>query len=231
MNNLTIFKPDTEEAFWQTALDDVVLSIKETLKHFKDCRIGLAGGSTPKELYARLAEQDIPWEKIKFILIDERYVPSDHAQSNLKMIRETLFKKIALPPENIISFDTSLPPESSCKEMGRKLIEITLDRFPIFDLIILGAGADGHIASLFEGDPALECSKYASPVHAVNQETELRLTLCLMALRNTSQVLLLLKGESKQPVVDALEGNNPELALTALKELIEKVPTKTLAYT
>ena len=228
--NPSIFIQDSEQAFWTQAKEDVLLCIKETLNSYENCRIGLAGGSTPKALYEALAEEDLPWEKLIFIQIDERQVPSDHAQSNLGMLRRSLFNKVALPPENIVHFDTSLPPESAAKDLGRKLIEISHERFPIFDLLILGAGADGHIASLFEGDAALACTKYASPAHAAGYEVEERLTLCLMALKHADRALLLLKGEAKAPVLQALQGEADTPKLTALRELAEDMPVKVLAY-
>lgn len=230
MSKASIFIKESEEDFWQTAKDDVILSIKETLSKRNNCRIGLAGGSTPQKLYEMLAEEDLPWEKIKLILIDERNVPSDHPQSNLRMIRQALIKKIAIPPENIFSFDTSLPLLSAAKEMSRKLIAITHERFPLFDLLILGAGADGHIASLFEGDNAMGCTYYASPAHAEGYEIEERLTLCLIALKKADRALLLLKGKEKMPVIHSLQGESDQPKMTALHEVIESVPTKVLFY-
>ncbi|MBT4384218.1 6-phosphogluconolactonase [Candidatus Peregrinibacteria bacterium] len=229
--NPSIFTFNDEAEFLQTAFDDTLLLIKESIRKFETCRIGLAGGSTPEALYAKLADEKLPWGKITLITLDERQVPSDSKESNLRMIRESLLKKISIPPENIISFDTSLPPESSAKEMSRKLIALSHDRFPIFDLLILGAGADGHIASLFEGDEALECTKYASVAHAEGYKTPDRLSICLIALKSAGSAMLLLKGEKKLPVLAALKGEQVQPKLTALREVMEDVPTKVLAYT
>jgi len=228
--NITTFYPETEEEFYQTATEDVVMSIKETLREYDECRIGLTGGKTPIKLYENLAKEKLPWDKIKLIQLDERQVPSDHPESNLRMLRQTLLNKISIPPENVITFDTSLPPESAAKDMARKIINESTRRFPIFDLLILGAGADGHIASLFEGQEAMECNLYASVAYAIGYPIEERLSVCLMALKSTRQALLLLKGEDKRPVVDALEGKNPDLKLTALSVIAEKAPIKVLAY-
>lgn len=226
-NNVSIFTFHSEEEFWQSAKEDVILIIKETLEKHKTCRIALAGGSTPKILYSMLAEEDLAWEKIIFIQLDERYVPSDHAQSNLKMLREALLKKIALPPENLIAFDTSLPIESSAKEMSRKLIELSHERFPLIDLLILGAGSDGHIASLFEGDEALSSHHYATHAHAEGQQVEERLTLSILTLKSAAKGLLLLKGKEKELVVKSLQGQG-DLPLTALRELAEDRTVKVL---
>lgn len=221
----TIFPFETEFAFWQTAKDDVLLAIKESLETYEFCRIGLAGGSTPKTLYSLLAEEKLPWEKIIWVQLDERYVPSDDHESNLKMMRQALFSKAPVPPQNIIAFDTSLPQLSAAKEMSRQLIQLTNERFPLFDLLILGAGSDGHIASLFEGDSSLDPSHYASIAHAKGYPTPQRLTSTLMALKSAERALLLLKGESKQALVTKLQSGED---CAALSQIIEAVPTKIL---
>lgn len=226
---ISVFPFQTEYAFWQQAKEDVILSIKQTLDRYPTCRIGLAGGSTPKKLYEMLAEADLPWDQIQWILIDERYVPSDHPESNLRMIRKALFTPAPIPPDNIIHFDTSLPQESAAKDMSRKLINLTNERFPLFDLLILGAGGDGHIASLFEKDSALQSSYYASTAYADGYETTQRLTISILGLKKSAAAMLLLKGESKAPVLESLQGEG-SLPLTALRELDEEMPIKVLTF-
>ena len=228
MNNPFLQIIESEAAFLQLALEDVELSIKEVLDTKPDCRIALAGGNTPEPLYKAMAESKIPWEKIKLIQTDERYVPSDHKESNLGMLRRTLLNHIPLPPNNLLTFDTSLPLDSASKEMSRKIIELSHDRFPIFDLLILGVGDDGHIASLFEGEDAMTSSYYATPAIAKGYETEQRLTLSLISLRNSARALILLKGAKKLKIWDALHGKNSDLQLTALQVLIQKMPVKVL---
>lgn len=215
------FEFDDLNEFWQQARDDTVFSIKQSLKDYGECRIGLSGGSTPKKLYEMLAEVALPWEKIKLITIDERYVPSDDSESNLRMIRRALTSKIMMPPDNLIHFDTSLPWESSAKEMSRKLKALALDREPLFDLLILGMGADGHIASLFPGDSACDSTELASTATAHNQKTAKRLTLCMQALTSANAALLLLKGQEKAGLPETAEQ-------TPFDELSTQVHTKIL---
>ena len=230
MNNLTFESAESEDLFFKKAKDDLVFVIKETLKDYEQCRIGLAGGTTPQKLYELLAKEPLDWDKIILVQLDERYVPSDDPESNLKMIRRALVSKIPLPPENLVAFDTSLPIESAAKDMSRKMIALSHKRFPIFDLLVLGAGADGHIASLFEGNEALECTYYSCSVNAEHQKTKLRLTLSLITLKNSSRTLLLLKGPQKAPVLKALKGESAEPKCSAIKELIPKMPVKVLSY-
>jgi 6-phosphogluconolactonase len=208
------FIAENEEQYWNTVKDDVLFSIKESLTKYQDCRIGLAGGSTPERLYKMLVEENLPWGKIKLILVDERYVASDDNESNLKMIRNALINHVSIPPENIFSFDTSLPQVSAAKEMSRKLTALLAERHPLFDLLILGAGEDGHVASLFEGDSAVNSTYYADVAYAKDYPTKERLTLTLIPLKNADKVFLLLKGEKKTALFKELEsGNSKHYAL------------------
>lgn len=230
MTNLWIHPCETETEFWRIALEDALLCIRETLKKHEDCRLGLAGGSTPKALYEKLVEADLPWEKIKIIQLDERYVPSDDKESNLGMLRKSLFARAAIPPENIFAFDTSLSYASAAEEMNRRLSQLEKPGRPLLDCLILGAGSDGHIASLFEGEAALQSTELATQATANGYPTPERLTLTLNALKQASSALLLLKGPEKSPVVEALEGAVAKPALTALKALLPTVTLKVLAY-
>lgn len=230
MTNLWIHPCETETEFWRIALDDAIFCIRETLKKHEDCRLGLAGGSTPKMLYEQLAKANLPWEKIKIIQLDERYVPSDDKESNLGMLRKSLFARAAIPPENIFAFDTSLPYASAAEEMNRRLSQLQTANRPLLDCLILGAGPDGHIASLFEGDTALQSTELATQATAKDYPTPQRLTLTLNALKQASSALLLLKGLEKTPVVEALEGRTDQPSLTALKTLLPTVTLKVLAY-
>ena len=105
-------------------------------------RIALAGGSTPRPVYERLAGLDLDWTAWHVWWSDERLVPPDHPDSNEGMAREALLDRVAVPEEQVHplrSTEVALP-----------------DRF---DLVLLGIGPDGHTASLFPGDPALEATE------------------------------------------------------------------------
>ena len=220
-------RPFIEETdFWAAALKATLKSIEEALEKHGHARIGLAGGSTPKKLYELISRQDLPWRQITWILLDERYVPVDAEESNLGMIENALFRPASVSEENRVFFDTSLTAVESSDSMNKKLLFLEKIREPLFDLLILGAGKDGHIASLFEGDTSLLTPHYAYVCTApVGYETTQRLTVSLSALCKATHALLLLKGEEKRPVVEALEGE-PILKITALKKLINKVPTE-----
>src|SRR3954466_14842477 len=126
-------------------------------------RVALSGGSTPRLLYGLLASDtfqgEIPWGNIQFFFGDERWVPHNHRESNYKMARDELFKKIAREPAGIFPIPTEgLTPEEAAERYEATLREefrVKEGETPAFDLVFLGMGDDGHCASLFPHTPAL----------------------------------------------------------------------------
>jgi 6-phosphogluconolactonase len=226
---VNITTPSSEDLFWRLSLEKVLSRIYHALSENNSCRIGLTGGSTPKKLYELLAGERLPWEKVRLIIVDERYVPRSSRESNYKMINKALFKRIKIPRENIIAFDTSLGPDECVQEMEMKLQGLLRERGPLFDLLILGAGPDGHIASLFKKEQTPDLSRLASLSTARGYKTEKRITCTLTALLKSEQGILLLSGREKEPVVTFLTGETV-LQAEALKELVGTVPVDVLYF-
>ncbi len=178
--------------------------------------ISLAGGSTPKGLYERMARPDFaqtfPWRNVHFFWGDERFVPETDSRSNYKMTREALLSKAPVPAENIHAINTSLPsPTASADDYERQLkifFKTAPGKFPAFDLVLLGLGEDGHTASLFPGDPALEITdRLAAP--AKLETSEPRITLTYPVINNAKNVIFLVSGESKKKILEeVLPGEN-----------------------
>ena len=128
-------------------------------------RVSLSGGSTPKALYALLASdrisQPLPVAPSHWYWGDERFVPYDHPESNYRMTREAMLAKVPVPPENIHPMPTDGDPDDAAQRYERTLQEaygatnFDAER-PLFDMTLLGLGADGHTASLLPGEPVLE---------------------------------------------------------------------------
>lgn len=220
-----IFIQNSKEELYNQALQDILWLVKECLETEEECRIGLAGGSTPRALYELMSNADLPWEKLVFIQLDERYVPSDHDESNLKMFRRSLLNRLPHQPKEVLSFDTSLPYDQSAKEMDRQLRAKLRERKPLFDLLILGAGVDGHVASLF--NPSDLTGDLALTTNAEAYATQQRLSLGLGALSQSKQAMLLLVGEAKKEVLNSLSSHAQS---TPIQVLTQKVPTKVLAF-
>ena len=150
--------------------------ISETLAfiaHAHPKTIALSGGSTPLPLYKRMKIQ------AQLYQVDERYVPSDHPDSNYKMITDA-----GLNLEHY--FDTSLPIEECLTKYEKELPEQ-------FDLTILGIGPDGHIASIFPNTKLPE--KNVAHSKTTNFAIEDRLTLTFTPILNSKKILILLKNK------------------------------------
>ena len=124
--------------------------------------VALSGGSTPRALYSLLAANyaSFAWNRIFLFFGDERHVPPTDADSNYRMVNESLLTKIAIPAENVFRVPAENPDASAAasdyEAQLRRFFELRPGEFPRFDLIQLGIGADGHTASLFPDSPALD---------------------------------------------------------------------------
>ena len=115
-------------------------------------RFALSGGSTPRLLYTELSLRSIDWRKVAFFWIDERFVPPDDPDSNYRMARETLLSHIPAQAENIHPIPTDGEPDAAARAYENTLLQAygadKLDPArPLFNLVLLGLGADGHICS------------------------------------------------------------------------------------
>ena len=181
----------------------ILEKIESALKSKDICTIALSGGSTPKPLYESLATCDLPWQKIHIFWGDERYVPADNIESNQFMTRKVWLDKINIPDANIHPMPTSqMSPEKDAathEEELRSFFKLLPGEFPIFDLIILGMGDDGHTASLFPNTEVLrEIQKLVS---VGNKSGQPRLTFTVPLINKAKCVLFLLAGANKKEVL------------------------------
>lgn len=161
----------------------------------------LAGGSTPKKLYAALAQTPgIPWQQTWLFWGDERYVPPDHPESNYRMVRETLLEQIGIPAAQVFPMPTHAgDPLRDAAEYEATLRQIFGAECPSLDLVWLGVGEDGHTASLFPDTAALQVQHRWVTVGQKGQEP--RLTLTYPVLNQAAQVVFLVTGANKAPIV------------------------------
>lgn len=125
--------------------------------------VALSGGSTPARLYERIAEAHrdaIAWDRIDVFFGDERAVAPEHPESNYRLAADRLLSRVPIPPARIhrMPADDADPDAAARRheEEIRRAVPTGEDGVPVFDLIWLGLGTDGHTASLFPGAPALE---------------------------------------------------------------------------
>lgn len=181
--------------------------------------VALSGGSTPKRLYELLASEEfagrVPWDRVHWFWGDERFVPPDDPSSNYRMVREAMLDPVRVPESHIHPVPTvGLSPEAAAAAYERTLRDFhgSSDlETPLFHLVLLGLGTNGHFASLFPGTPALEeCRAWAVPVTPEGEKT--RITLTYPALESCRHAAFLVSGADKRDVlarVCAGEGDLP----------------------
>jgi 6-phosphogluconolactonase len=173
------------------------------------CYLALAGGETPRRCYERLAQppygDGLPWGSVYVTWSDERQVPLDDPASNYAMARTALLDHVPIPPEQIFPLVGDPTPA-----LGR--VPPDAQGRPRFDLIHLGLGEDGHTASLFPGDPALEEQRaLVAAVHHAPKPPPERLTLTLPVLNAARAVLFMAQGASKSEALSRVLRRDPAL--------------------
>lgn len=173
-------------------------------------RIAISGGSTPKAMFALLADPAQPfrsaidWSKLQLFWVDERCVPPTDPDSNFRMTNEALLSKIPLPPENIFRMEGELDPEEAASRYEstlRNSMKLEGAESPAFDLLLLGMGDDGHTASLFPHTAALhELGRLVVANHVPQKETW-RITLTFPVINQAREVAFLIEGAAKTDVL------------------------------
>lgn len=177
--------------------------------------VALAGGSTPRPMYERLAAPPfgdvVPWPGIRVFWGDERCLPPDHPDSNYRMAREALLSRVSIPSDNIYRMAGERPPDAAAAGYAETLCDVfrlAEGELPRFDLILLGMGSDGHTASLFPGTDVLTEEEKPVASHSVDKLATDRLTLTLPTINNAAHVVFLVAGEGKAETLQrVLEGS------------------------
>lgn len=164
--------------------------------------LALAGGATPRELYAVLGRDPfaaaMPWDRVHLFWGDERAVPQDNEHSNYPLAAPLL---PLIPDKQVHRVRGELGAEQAAADYAAAL-EAQFGGAPAFDLVLLGLGGDGHTASLFPGSPALEADSYVAPAPAPDADPRVeRVTLTLPALNAARRVAFLVTGRAKAAMV------------------------------
>ena len=181
--------------------------------------IALSGGSTPKRLYALLADQSAPyrarilWDRVQVFFGDERHVPPDDPQSNYRMAREAMLDEIPIPAANVHRVRAELPAEEAAalyEQDLRHAFGLAAGTVPRFDLILLGLGPDGHTASLFPGTAALSERRRLVAANWVPKFSTYRITMTLPVFEAAAAVLFLVAGPDKAaPLAAVFDPSSP----------------------
>ena len=171
-------------------------------------RIALSGGSTPPPVYSLLASTEFrerfPWARTQWFWGDERFVPHDDPESNFRMAWETMLSRAPVPQQNVFAIPTNGAPEDAANQYEQTLKQIygkpALDpATPLFDIMLLGMGEDGHTASLLPGSSVLaERTRWVAAV--AHGRPEVRITLTYPAIESSRHVAFLLQGQTKAAI-------------------------------
>jgi len=165
--------------------------------------LALSGGSTPRALYALLADPSgalaarMPWGRTQVFFGDERHVPPGHPDSNFRMAREALLARVPIPAENVHRIRGELPDAAEAAAAYERELRAVLGEVPALDLVLLGLGEDGHTASLFPGSPALDERERWVAAPWVERIGAFRITLTLPVLDRARAVVFLVAGAEK----------------------------------
>lgn len=218
------------DALAQAAAVDLAKLAQATVAERGIFTLSLAGGSTPKKLYSLLATDPayraIPWEKTHLFFGDERHVPPDDADSNYRMVRESLLVSGLVPEANVHRMKAEMPDANQTASAYESEMQKFFDEkmrqngFPRFDLILLGMGPDGHTASLFPESPGLkEKSRWviSNPVEKFKTD---RITFTFPVLNAARMIHLFVAGKDKADMIRQVLGpdqNHPPYPVQLVK--------------
>jgi len=194
----------------EQSVEAAARDIADTLRRRLACQptvsVALSGGTTPGPLYARLAAAPyrhlIDWSRVRVFWCDERCVPPDDPASNYRLVAETLLGDLPRMPE-VHRVPGELPARLAASAYARELAAVLGGAVPWFDLVLLGVGGDGHVASLFPGTPELTASRAVVATRSPLPPHP-RVSLSLRTINAAHDVVFLVHGASKAGIVAAV---------------------------
>jgi 6-phosphogluconolactonase len=171
------------------------------------CALAISGGATPWLAFSALAEEDVPWDRVHLFQVDERVAPSGDTERNDSHLKEALIDRIAIRSANV----HPMPVEGEDLDEGARRYEAILRQIagtpPVLDLVQLGLGEDGHTASLFPGDAALQVIDADVAVTGLHRGWR-RMTLTFPAIDRARCILWLVTGSGKAVALERLRAGD-----------------------
>jgi 6-phosphogluconolactonase len=199
---------DNPKILAKQAAEIFVAGARGSIDKTRPFTVAISGGSTPRRMHKMLAAepyiQDIPWQKSHIFWVDERCVPLDSPESNYGAAKKDFIDKVPIPQTHVHWITGEPSPRVSAKEYQKTLKDFfsfeTAD-IPRFDLIFLGMGTDGHIASLFPGQKSLyEKENLVVAVKGGNPNVN-RITMTFPLLNQARRIVFIIAGKEKSRIV------------------------------
>jgi 6-phosphogluconolactonase len=194
MKNVHVYKTPEEVA--QAVADYLYQQITNCVTEKGICHVVLPGGTTPAHCIQLLAEKPLPWGIIHWYPGDERCYPVGHDERNDTMIINKLFAHNSSVKENFHPIPAELGPEQ-----GAERYASLIDSVGVFDIVALGMGEDGHTASLFPGNKALEDTRSVVPVYNSPKPPDERVSIGLSALQQANNRIVIVTGKGKRDIL------------------------------
>jgi 6-phosphogluconolactonase len=202
----TEFLPDPG-AVAMRAAERVARIAREAVTERGRCALAFSGGATPSRAFRALAGEDVPWDRVHLFQVDERVAPSGDPDRNYSRLKEALIDRIAIPSANV----HPMPVEEEDLDEGACRYKAILRQIagtpPVLDLVQLGLGEDGHTASLFPGDAALQVIDADVAVSGLHKGRR-RMTLTFPAIDRARCILWLVTGAGKAEALERLRAGD-----------------------
>jgi len=211
----------TSQELCDAVADFIIKAQKEAIEKKGKFTVAVSGGSLPKQLNALIDKPGVKWDKWQVFYADERVVPLDHPDSNHHLCETELWSKVPIPRSHIHTIETSLLDDleelsdAYEKELIREFAQKDSARFPIFDLILLGVGPDGHTASLFPGHELLsEEDRWVAYIEDSPKPPPKRITFTFPVINHAARVAFVASGAGKAETLKTVL-DQPEAGLPA----------------
>lgn len=203
----------TPEDLALAAAEEIASELEKRTKRKSRSAVAVSGGNTPALLFSVLADKyrnRINWANVNLFWVDERCVAPDDPESNFGMTERNLLSKVEIPSGNIFRMRGEADPQQEAERYSEVVGRNVRMRkgFPVFDLVLLGMGEDGHTASIFPGNDKLMTSDKIceTSVHPVTKQR--RITLTGKVINNARSVYFLVTGKKKSGIVEEIYRNN-----------------------
>jgi len=198
-------------ALARAAAEQFIRIADESIKLRGRFAVALSGGATPKTMYEQLASAEmvgrVKWNRVYVFWGDERCVPPGDVVSNYRLAYESLLLHAPIPPQNVHRIHGELPPERAAHEYERRLADffsLVHKDPPRFDLLLLGMGANGHIASMFPNATALHEKGRTVVEQYVEELQTWRITITPPVINRAANVTFLVSGQEKADLMRAV---------------------------
>jgi 6-phosphogluconolactonase len=195
------------------AAAEIAAMLREAVTTRGLATLAVSGGATPARLLGVLAGIDLPWPRVHVFQVDERVAPAEHPDRNLGLVRSTLVAAGVLPPDQLHPMPVEAAALSQAADAYAATLADIVGQPPSLDVVQLGLGADGHTASLFPGAPELDVTDRDVAV-TDPQGGRRRMTLTLPVLTRARQVVWVVQGIDKRPMVARLLARDPSIPAT-----------------